>query len=131
MIEIARHYKNGPVKRKDISKNQGISAQYLENILITLKTSKLIQTVRGANGGFTLSRKPSEISMFEIVSALEGSVAPVQCIDSQESCERSVSCAARSFWQELNNVLVKTLSGTNLQDLLDKENALQGFDYSI
>ena len=88
MIEIARHYNEGPVKRKDISRSQKISSAYLENILIALKSQNLIRTVRGADGGFILANSPSSITMFQIVSALEGPIVPVECVDKSDACKQ-------------------------------------------
>jgi Rrf2 family protein len=131
MIEIARHYTDGPVKRKDISKSQKISPAYLENILIALKTHNLIRTVRGASGGFTLDKKPDTITMFQIVQALEGSLAPVDCIEVRDACDRSGFCASRKLWQDLYKAQVEILKKTTLQSLIDTEDSLKLLDYSI
>jgi len=131
MIEIARHYKEGPVKRKDISHSQKISSGYLENILIALKSRNLIKTVRGANGGFALEVPPSRITMFQIVSALEGSIVPVECVDDSGACDRSADCAARKLWQELYNAQKAVLTKTTLQVLVDRADSKKQPDYSI
>jgi len=132
MIEIAHQYKQAPVKRKDISKHQKISSYYLENILITLKAQHLISTVRGARGGFTLERSPKKITMYQIVTALEGSIAPAECIDTPECCSRTATCAARKFWVKLHDAQMNVLTKTTLQDLLDMEiSSGQQIDYSI
>lgn len=131
MIEIARHYKEGPVKRKDISRNQKISSAYLENILIALKSQKLIQTVRGASGGFTLETSPNHITMFQIISALEGSMVPVDCVDNSDTCERSGVCAARTLWKELYNAQIAVLKKTTLQSLVDVEDNVKSLNYCI
>jgi Rrf2 family transcriptional regulator, cysteine metabolism repressor len=131
MIEIAHRYKQGPVKRKDISKNQKISSHYLENILITLKSQHIINTVRGASGGFTLERSPKKITMYQIVTALEGSIVPSECIDTPDCCNRTVTCAARKFWVQLHEAQMNVLTKTTLQDLLDMEATTGQIDYSI
>jgi Rrf2 family transcriptional regulator, cysteine metabolism repressor len=131
MLEIARHYKNGPVKRKDISKNQRISAAYLENILIALKSHGLIRTVRGANGGFALEIPPERISMFQIIQALEGSIVPVDCVDNPGSCDRSASCAARNLWKDMYKAQETVLKKATLRTLLQTEDSLKHADYSI
>lgn len=131
MIEIAHQYKQGPVKRKDISKSQKISSHYLENILITLKAQHLISTARGASGGFTLDRSPRKITLYQIVTALEGSIVPVECVDDPECCNRSTTCAARKFWVRLHEAQMNILTKTTLQDLLDMEAATGQIDYSI
>jgi Rrf2 family protein len=131
MIEIAQHEKDGPVKRKDIARNQNISSAYLENILMALKSRNLIRTVRGANGGFSLETLPSKITMLQIVSALEGSIVPVECIEKSSVCGRSAACAARKLWQELYNAQVEVLKKTTLQSLVDWTETEQPVDYSI
>lgn len=131
MLEIARQSKNGPVKRKHIALTQEISAHYLENILISLKSSNLIRTVRGAKGGFYLESPPEDISMYQIITALEGSIAPVHCLESPDNCNRANGCVARGFWQELLDVQVELLKKTSLQTLLDSEKPSVELNYNI
>jgi len=131
MLEIARNYKNGPVKRQHIAKSQGISVSYLENILITLKTQCLIRTTRGARGGFTLETSPEKITMFQIITALEGSIAPVDCVENHNTCDRMGHCIAQKFWQNFYEIQVKFLKTTNLQTLLDLEITINENDFCI
>lgn len=131
MLEIARQYGIKPVKRNDISRSQGIPSAYLENILIILKTQNLIQTIRGANGGFILGKSPRDISMYQIMIALEGSIAPVHCIGQISDCEKSGHCTAQKFWLHLYEVQVRTLMDTSLQTLLDLESSDLSIDYCI
>jgi Rrf2 family cysteine metabolism transcriptional repressor len=131
MIEIARHYGNGPVKRNYIANSQGISSAYLENILISLKTQNLIRTIRGANGGYSLESAPEKISMYQIITALEGSIAPVHCVESETGCGGSVHCIARKFWLDFHEMQVNVLKGTSLQSLLDLEKTGNQIDYCI
>jgi len=131
MLEMARYYKKGPVKRRDIALSQGISSDYLENILIALKSGNLIRTVRGAKGGFMLETAPEKISMYQILTALEGSLAPIQCVEEGEGCCGTGHCIARKFWLDFHEMQVKALKGTSLQTLLDLESAGNEYDYSI
>ena len=131
MIEIARLSKNGPVKRSDLAKSQVISPSKLENILIPLKTQNLIRTIRGANGGFTLDKSPENITMFQIVTALEGSIAPAHCVKDDEGCGRIGHCIARKFWLDFYEVQVNCLKATSLQSLLDLEGSDGANNYSI
>jgi Rrf2 family cysteine metabolism transcriptional repressor len=131
MIEIARRYQEGPVKRKDIARSQGISSAYLENIFMALKSRNLIRTVRGANGGFTLQNPPSSITMFQIVSALEGPIVPVECVDTYVACKQSSACAARWLWKKLYNAQISVLRKTTLQTLVDLADSEKQIDYSI
>ena len=120
MVEIARHYHNGPVKRKSICKGRGMSNAYLENVIIALKKDHLLTTTRGANGGVKLEQEPAEISMLQIVKALEGSIAPVECLENN-TCEKTAMCGSLKAWKMLFDAEVKTLESISLQDLLDME----------
>jgi len=133
MLEIGRQYRGGggPVKRKDIAQIQGISHAYLENILISLKAAKFIRTTRGANGGFILEREPSEITMLQLVTALEGSITPVECLDNTDCCEKTSRCVARRVWKKLQDAQVAALSSITLQDLLDMEKETAEPTYTI
>jgi len=131
MIEIARNEKNGPVKRKVIVQAQEISRAYLENILISLKMSKLIRTVRGANGGFVLEKRPSAINLFQIVLSLEGTMSPVECLDNRTICEKWDCCAVRKAWAKLYDAQKSALKGMTLQDLLDMDSTEAAADYVI
>ena len=130
ILEIA---KNGatPAKRKDIASSQAISDSYLENILIVLKNNRLIETSRGVNGGYVLTRKPSEISILEIVNALEGPLDLVECVGAPSGCRKSEACAARTVWKELADSWHQTLSSLTLQELLDREMAICCSSYEI
>ena len=131
MIEIARRSRNGPVKRKDISKIQGISKAYLENILICLKENDLIRTTRGANGGFELEKHPSAINLLQIATSLEGTMSPVECLDNNSACEKTGYCAARKAWGKLYEAQKNTLKKITLQDLLEMDSSEDSDDYVI
>jgi Rrf2 family transcriptional regulator, cysteine metabolism repressor len=131
VIEIARKYRNGPAKRREIAAVQDLSDSYLENILIMLKNQRLIETTRGANGGYVLCRKPSAITVLEIVNALEGPPDLVECVGSPSSCKKSSKCAAYTVWKSLTESWISVLGSVTLQDLVDKEDALSNSTYSI
>lgn len=131
ITEIAKSYGSAPAKRKDIAEKQGLSDSYLENLLIVLKNIRIIETTRGSNGGYVLCRPPSDISVLEIVEALEGPLDLVECVSSSKNCEKSSRCSARTVWSEMSEIWRKTLSAKTLQDLIDRENAAQYLDYCI
>jgi Rrf2 family protein len=131
MIELARRYERNPVKRKDISQAQDISKAYLENILITLREKKLIATMRGANGGFVLQSPPIKITVLQIVNALEGTLAPVECLDTTVLDDKTVACPARKVWKKLYDAEVKVLSEISLQDILDEDKSSTASQYMI
>jgi Rrf2 family cysteine metabolism transcriptional repressor len=131
MIELAKRFNNGPVKRKDISRVQNLSKAYLENILIALREKKLIVTTRGANGGFVLQSPPSKISVLQIVNALEGSIAPVECLENPSVCAKGGHCPAQKVWKKLKEAQEKALSEITLKDILDDESPGIGSHYDI
>ena len=79
---------------KSISEDEGISIRYLEQIIIPLKINKLVKSIRGAGGGYTLARDPSRINLREILHALEGTCCLVECVEDAELCERQPYCAS-------------------------------------
>lgn len=131
MMEIGRNYGKGPTKRKNIAELQAVSDSYLENILIVLKSAGLIETIRGARGGYVLTRAPGQITLLDIISALEGSLAPVECIDKPEICDRVGSCVTREVWSKLQDAQKGVLRENSIQDLLDRERSLESPDYVI
>jgi Rrf2 family cysteine metabolism transcriptional repressor len=131
VLEIAKTYGSGPAKRKAIATIQGISDSYLENILIVLKNNRIIETTRGVNGGYILSRPPKDISVLEVVNALEGPLDIVDCVGSKTVCSKNPTCAAHSIWKELSDSWNSILGNLSLQDALDREERLYSPMYSI
>jgi Rrf2 family cysteine metabolism transcriptional repressor len=131
VLEIARKYGKAPAKRKDIAKKEGLSGSYLENILLVLRNHKIVETTRGVNGGYVLSRPPAAISAYEIVNALEGPLSVVDCVDNPHGCDKTGRCATRVLWCELAGAMRDVLTKTSLQELLDKEKKSGSLDYSI
>lgn len=121
VIQIAQMHDRGSCKRKDIAENEGISDSYLENILIILKTNGIIKTIRGAKGGYQLSRHPTEITVLEIVGALEGALDLVDCVSSPGLCDKQSTCTTHLLWKEISETWQTILGGKTLQDLLDCE----------
>ena len=131
LVEIARHAGSLPIKRKDIVENQGIPDSYLENILISLKNADLIQTVRGAKGGYTLSRAASNISLLDVVEALEGAIRLVDCEKAGERCDRWNTCGTREVWQEMEEAQRTVLRRHTIGSLVGKLEAGYTLDWVI
>lgn len=131
VIEIAKAYGSAPAKRKSVASNQGISDSYLENILIVLKNNRIIETTRGVNGGYILSRPPKDITILEVIDTLEGPLDIVDCVTSSSSCSKTDTCAARTIWKELSETWKKNLGSLTLQDLIEREEALFAPMYTI
>jgi Rrf2 family protein len=122
MLDLALQSTDEPTLIKDISKRQEISDLYLEQLFNRLKTAGLLRSVRGPKGGFMLARPPVEIRLIDIFEAMEGSVAPVDCVDNATLCARADSCATRDVWAEMKKAMVQVLESTTLQDLVKREN---------
>jgi len=121
MLNLAFHFNNGneSVILKNISDDEEISIRYLEQIIIPLKIARLVKSIRGAGGGYTLARSPSEIKLSEILHALEGSCCLVDCVEDNDYCDRIPICATYEVWKEATNMLKKYFDSLNLQDLID------------
>lgn len=131
VVEMAKWYGMAPAKRKEIAKAQGLSDSYLENILIILKNSRIVGTTRGANGGYVLTRSPEQITVLEVINALEGTLELVDCVADEMSCDRTETCVERTVWRELTLAWNATLGNLTLRDLLNREQALYAATYAI
>ncbi|HAF30716.1 MAG TPA: Rrf2 family transcriptional regulator [Bacteroidales bacterium] len=124
MLEIAINASPKGIFQKDIAKNQNISVRYLDHIIAALKAKGLIISVRGHKSGYTLTRKPCDITLYDIHNAFEPGINIVDCLSESKECEKENSCASRFFWDELNTLIVNYLESKTLQDLLDQHNAV-------
>jgi Rrf2 family protein len=124
MLNLAHHYKNGneSVILKSVSDEEEISIRYLEQIVIPLKINKLVKSIRGAGGGYTLARHPSKIILSEILHALEGSCCLVDCIEDNDYCNLIPICATYDVWKEASRLLKDYFESITLQDLVEKSN---------
>jgi len=122
MLDLAVHFGQGQIRIKDISARQQISARYLEQLFIPLRKAGLVRSLRGAGGGFTLAKPPSEIPLSEIIRVAEGSVVPVRCVDKPKLCPQSDVCITRNIWTEMGRAISKVLESTTLQDLVLEHN---------
>lgn len=119
MLELAQNYSKGLVFLKDISKNQDISEKYLGQIIIPLRSAKLVSSSRGAHGGYSLAKKPAAISLFDIVSVLEGSISVVECVADPSVCDRVKKCPTRAIWEKLDKQIHDYLRGITLEDIIN------------
>lgn len=121
MLNLALNYDKGneSVVLRNISEDEDLSIRYLEQIIIPLKISKLVKSVRGAGGGYTLARHPSEITLCEIINVLEGSSTLVDCVEDPGSCQRTTECATHEVWKEASDLLRNYFTSKTLQDLVE------------
>ena len=121
MTELAAAYPDRSVSVRDMARNQRLSAKYLEHIVSPLKTAGLIEAVRGIHGGYALSRPPEQVRLSEIFQVLEGSPAPVDCVDNPYACPMRKMCPTRDTWVEIGEAVQGVLEGTTLRDLADRK----------
>ncbi len=117
MVALAQNYGKDPVFLKDIAKGENISEKYLSLIIIPLRGVNLVNSVRGAHGGYNLSKEPSQITLKEIVDVLEGECSLVDCVKNPSSCERSSICATHDVWTMIGEKISETLSSITLDRL--------------
>jgi len=120
MLDLAINYGKVPILLKNIAQKQEISEGYLEQIIPSLKAAGLINSSRGAHGGYTLAKPPSKITLKEIIAALEGSLALSECIKTPQVCSRAGFCVTRELWDEISEKMINTLDSKTLQDLVNK-----------
>jgi Rrf2 family protein len=117
LVDLARHDDQAPIQIGEISKRQGISVKYLEQLIRPLKKAGYVTSVRGAKGGHLLAIKPEKIKLGDIVRLFETHTDLVECISSPEKCDMSDECRVRLVWQEATHVLYKKLDSTSIADL--------------
>lgn len=124
MVSIAMARDKASVSVKDISKREGISSVYLEQLLNKLRRKNLVKSVRGPSGGYMLSRASGRITIADIVKALEGSITPVDCASRREgyngTCRHKDTCAAKAVWTKLAKAIEDCLESVTLEDLCGK-----------
>lgn len=120
MYELALKWQEGPIMLRSIAANQHISAKYLEQILTQLKRAGLVRVVRGARGGFLLAHAPEEITLRDILVALEGDLILVECVSSEAYCEYSETCVTREIWKDLSDAIAGVLTSITLAELVKR-----------
>ncbi len=122
VIDIAENCGEGQVSLKDVAQRQGLSENYLEQIIFPLKKAGIVKSVRGSQGGYLLARRAAEISAGEVLRALEGELAPVDCLAGEEgACARSSICPTIGMWKRLQDAICSVVDTTSIQDLIDEE----------
>lgn len=119
MLDLAQHPEEGTISLKTVAERQGISMKYLEMIVAGLKRAGLVESSRGKEGGYRLSRAPADYPVGEILRSLEDKLAPVSCLTAEGvQCERAGDCVTLPMWKELDELTNAYLDGVTLQDLL-------------
>ena len=123
MFELALEEGNGPIPLKYIAEKQNLSASYLEQLFSTLRKDGLINSVRGAQGGYMLARKPSEITVGHILRSLEGDLSPADCAaDEAVDCAKEDNCATKLVFVKIKNSLDEVIDSITLEDMIEEVN---------
>ena len=121
MLDLAKHYDEGPVQIGDVSKRENISVKYLEQLIIPLKKANFIKSVRGPKGGHMLAKPPEEITVGEIVRILEGGINLSSCIENPEVCDRTSHCLTRGVWEEATKAMYDKLNSATLSKMINND----------
>ena len=119
MYDLACRGVNEPQPIKAIAERQAIPEAYLEQLIGPLRRAGLVNSVRGAQGGYMLARPPQEITVGEVLRTLEGGLNLVDCLSEEDACGRSCACPSRIVWKKIRDGLNEIVDGITLQDMLD------------
>ncbi len=123
LIYLAQRQDAAPARKLDIAKAEGVSADYVEQILVRLRSGKLVTSHRGVNGGFLLARPADRITVAQVVEAMEG---PIQLVTACQDgpCVRATQCVTREVWDEASRAIVCVLESKTIADLKLKAEAI-------
>jgi len=130
LYELALHYGEGPISLKSIAQRQDISEHYLEQLMATLRKAGLVKSIRGSQGGYSLTKEPSRITVGDIVKIMEGPISLVDCLlpdtEGNEYCSRTGICVTRGVWAKVRDSINLVLDSITLADLCREEKAQGG-----
>ena len=131
MLDLASNDSGTPIRLKEVAKRQGISEKYLEQIISILNKAGFVRSVRGPQGGYSLSRTPADYTVGMILRLTEGSLCPVDCAAEENgSCDREDTCVTRMLWKKLDDAISSVVDHVSLEELLSWQNA-RADDYVI
>ena len=123
LLHLATRYGEGPVAIGHMVQGEGLPRRYMEQLLHRLRREGLVRSVRGRNGGYVLAREPGRITLADALRALDGTIAPVSCVDRfrQPQCDRMEGCAAREMWKDVTQRIEQVLESVTLAGLSERE----------
>ena len=127
VIDLAVYAKDEPVSLASVAERQNISINYLEQLVAKLKKAGIVQSTRGAQGGYTLAKAPEEISVGEILRSLEGTLSPVECVaeNGDSECAASDFCVTKYVWKRISDSINDTVNNMFLSELLAESNKVK------
>lgn len=120
MLDLAIHYKDGPITLSDISKRQGISLSYLEQLFSRLRKNGLVDSARGPGGGYRLSRAAAEINVADVITAVDEKVDAMRC-EGKGNCQNDGPCLTHDLWCDLSEQIYSFLKGIDLGQLVERK----------
>jgi Rrf2 family iron-sulfur cluster assembly transcriptional regulator len=120
MLDLAVHYQDGPITLSDISKRQGISLSYLEQLFSRLRKNGLVDSARGPGGGYRLSRAAAEICVADVITAVDEKVDAMRC-EGKGNCQDNGQCLTHELWCDLSAQIYSFLKGIDLGQLVDRK----------
>lgn len=122
MVDLAQHFGEGPVALRSVALRQRVSEHYLEQLVSSLRKAGFVRSIRGAQGGYELAMEPSSITVGDIVRAMEGPIAPVDCLLSEKGphnpyCNKTEGCIRRDIWLKMGDSINQTLDSITLETL--------------
>jgi Rrf2 family protein len=132
MVQLGRHYGQGPASLSEIATVEDLPRAYLEQLAFLLRDAGLMASTRGARGGYTLTRAPTDITMSEVLRALEGPLAPMICATDDPlaggelACDRTSSCTVNFLWVRVRDAIAGALDGMTLADLVPLRHSTAG-----
>ena len=123
MLDVALNSHGTAVPLRDVAQRQDISDKYLEQIVTQLSRAGLVRSVRGAGGGYLLTRPPEEYTVGEILRTLEGNLAPVSCVDQDDvcRCDRADRCVTVEVWRDIQSAVAGVVDNITLADLVERQ----------
>lgn len=120
--DLALQYEKGPLPIETIAERQGLPARYLEQLLLTLKRAGFLASKRGVNGGYYLAKPPREITLGQIIRAVDGPIAPIFCVTEapREQCSQETLCALRDVWADVRDAVSAIVDHTTLADICER-----------
>lgn len=131
MVDLANNKSGTYIALKEIARRQDISEKYLEQIVTQLNRAGLVKSVRGAQGGYALSKNPKEITVGDVLRVVEGPFTLVDCTEDSSNCTRSIDCPTAFVWQRLKTAIEDVVDSISLYDLTQIPSKQSEFDYII
>lgn len=125
MVELASHYGEGPIELKEIAKKENISLKYLEQVINPLRADGLVKAVRGAKGGYSLAKPPSEICLYDVIETLEGPLNLLDCLHDTKACQKVSSCVTREIWKEVSDAMSRIFYSVTLEDMVNRKREME------